>query len=348
MKITPLATGTGVPAQSENVNTKSISPDARARAIAAASGQEVKPKEAVVNGQIDKPSIQTIKMKTQQSTNRHELLEEPFEAVTDESPTNDATEPVETVEETKPLSPQFAALAKAKRALQVKERELALREDALKNQTGQPKTDEFISKAELQANPLKIFESGLSYDQLTEAILNSQSGVNPEINTLKAELKSLKEDISKQLSDRDQLAEQQVLAEMKRETLAITSEGEKYEAIREAKAEQKVVDLIHKVFKEGWTEKGYEPGFVMDLDDAAELIENQLIEDAMPYAKLKKVQSRLIPQVVEQAAQIPAPQQQKPNTKIMRTLTNRDNASAQNTDRRSRAIAAMLGTLNKG
>jgi hypothetical protein len=83
----------------------------------------------------------------------------------------------------------------------------------------------------------------------------------------------------------------------------------------------------------------------MDVAEAAEIVENQLVQESLPFAKLKKVQSRLTPAQVEQVEKIlDAP---KSNVKVMRTLTNRDTAMP-TMDRRARAIAAMQGTLKKG
>lgn len=351
MKITPLAQGTGVPAQSDSSLGKTADASKLARAKAIASGQQVDKVEPSGDPQVDRAraSIKKIKMKTQFSTNRHEAppAEEPdpTEPVVEsliadgtiQSPTPDTNEQTQGTEETRPLSPQFAALAKTKRALQVKERELAQREEALKAQSPVNSAD-YISKADLIANPLKIFEAGLTYDQLTEAILNNPTANAIDPIKLRAEIK---EDIKKELlgefSTRDQQAEAQVLADIKREAMAITAQGDDFEAIREARAQQTVVDLIHRTWKT--------TGEVMDVMDAAQLVENQLIDEAIPFARIKKVQSRLTPAQEQQIAQTPiAP---KPNTKIMRTLTNRDNASPV-MDRRARAIAAMNGTLKRG
>jgi len=340
MKVSPLAQGTGVPAASDSSLGRTADPAKLERAKAIAQGQSV---EALPDAQAERvqQNIKKIKMKTQVSQNRHEFTEPEMPQV-EESPIVDTNEQAPVVEETKPLSPQFAALAKAKRALQVKERELAQREEALKSA---PAGEDW--KANLKANPLSVLQdAGVTYEQLTEAILNSQNApIDP--NKLRSELKEeLKKELLNEFGTRDQQAEQQVLSEMKREVLGLTSEGDDYQAIREAKAEQQVVNLVHRVWQKGWPDKGYPPGYVMDVTEAAQYVEDQLIEEALPFAKLKKVQSRLTPaEEAEQAVQNPAVP--KPNTKIMRTLTNRDNASPTGMDRRSRAIAAMLGTLKR-
>jgi hypothetical protein len=342
MKISPLAQGSGVPAQSTNPTSQTVSPDKIARAKAIAMGEEPQ-EQAQSSGdpQVDKINTRRIKMKTNTTTNREDLVlpeESGVEASSQVVDIPDTNEPAAVAEETKPLSPQFAALMKAKRALQVKERELATREEALKSSA--PAGQEDII-AKLKANPLNVLlENGVTYDQLTADIIAQQNGATPEIQALKAEMKALKEELNGQFVSRDQLAEAQVLSDIKKEIVeTVKSRPDEYEAIREAKAEDTVKDLIHRTWKK--------TGEILDTHEAIELVENQLIEEALPFAKLKKIQSRLTPQqeaLVEAVAKSPQP---KPNTKVMRTLTNRDSASPV-MDRRARAIAAMKGTLIKG
>lgn len=342
MKITPLAQGTGVPAASGSAIGRSASPERIAAAKAIFSGEQ--PTEASGDAQVDRiqNNRNSIKMKTQRSTNRHENpVEEVVEALT-EVPKPLTDEPAQETEETRPLSPQFAALMKQKRALQVKEREIATREEALRTQSQSPAgNDDYISKAELIANPLKIFDAGITYDQLTEAILNGPSSTLDPVKLREDLKRELKEELLGEFTSRDQQTETQVLGEIKKEALALTAEGDDFEAIRGERAHDQVVKLVHKVYKEGWDDKGFPAGHILDTREAAQIVEDFLQDEAFQKAQYKKVQSRLSPQQV--AAQIPA---QKPGTKIMRTLTNRDTASPI-LDKRARAIAAMQGTLKR-
>lgn len=283
------------------------------------------------------------------SQNRHEFQEtaEIAPAQVEESPTPDTVEQTSVTEDTRPLSPQFAALAKAKRALQIERAELDKQKAELAQKTT-VNTDEYVSKAELVANPLKILDLGVTYDKLTEAVLASQNAPIDPIK-LRNEIKEeLKQELFGEFSTRDKQAEEQVLNDIKREAVQLVkTEPAKYEAIQAANAFDDVKTLVHRVWQKGWPDKGYEPGHVMSTEEAAELVENQLVEDALPFAKIEKVQKRLTPKEAYQVEQPVATPQTKPNTKVMRTLTNRDTASPV-MDRRARAIAAMQGTLKKG
>jgi hypothetical protein len=241
------------------------------------------------------------------------------------TPGDVSVEATPAAEETKPLSPQLAALARQRRALQVKEQELAKREQALADK---PPPVDVIDKARLQREPLRVLlEAGVTYDQLTEAVLADQG--SQEIQALRNEIKTLKEGVDKSLVERDNTAEKQALAEMGKEVDRLTREGEAFEAIRATKSQSDVLELIHRTYKS--------TGELLTENEACKLVEDQLLTELLPIASLNKVKSRLAPAA-------PAPTQPQPQE--MRTLTNRD-TSRPVLDRTARAIAAFRGTLRK-
>lgn len=241
--------------------------------------------------------------------------------------TNDKAEAVS--EETQPLSPQFAALAKQRRALQVKEREIADREKALAEQT--PTQGDVVTKTLLKSDPLGVLlDAGVTYEQLTEAVLANQNGYNPEIRALKDKIAALEAGVDKKLTDRDAQAEKAALAEMQREAIQLSSQGDDFELVRETHSIPDVILLIEKTY--------HKTGEVLDVREALQLIETELFKDVMKTAGLKKVQARLAP-----TQPVLPPQQPQ---RQMRTLTNRDTASVA-LSRKARALAAFKGTLNK-
>ncbi len=328
MKITPMGSGSGAAGVMSAPTGQSTSPDRREAAKQAFLGETPTRVTPLDVPEAQQPqNIKRIKMRVNRSPER--MLEEiqnaagpqEIEASDSVDPNVQADPPAEV---TQPISPQFAALARQRRALQVKESEIKAREEALAKQPSG------IDLAKLKADPLSVLqEAGVTYDQLTESILNSQSGMNPELQALRAELKALKEGVDTKLTERDQQVEQQVLSEMKREADRLTAQGEAYEMIRENGRQQDVVDLIHRTWKQ--------TGEVLDVTEAAELVENTLLEDAIKQAKLTKVQSKLTP--VQQMVQNQRPSQ-------MRTLTNRDTASIPLSPK-ARAMAAFNGTLKR-
>ncbi len=214
-----------------------------------------------------------------------------------------------------PISPQYAALARQRRALQVKERALLEREKAMQSQS-----QDAVSLAQLKSSPLRVLlDAGVTYDQLTKEILADQGNANTR--GLEAKIASLEEGFEKRLTERDQLAEQQALAEMRREADHLTGSDD-FELIRETRSVPRVMDLIKRTY--------HKTGEVLDVNEAMRLVEDYLFKDMQKLTQTKKLQPQFIPQ---------QPQMQRAG---MRTLTNRDTASPI-LSAKQRAIAAFYG-----
>ncbi len=325
MKISPVAAPSGQPGQAlgsaEVGRTADPVKMERARAIARGElAPEVRDPQAerILN-------TRRIKMRTNHSSNREEFQPEtaPEEVEAPQSSTPDATETA-TVEATQPLSPQFAALAKQKRALQLEKAEFEKQKAEL---AGGGNTQELI--ASLKSNPLGVLlEHGVTYDQLTEAILNGQQG-NPEIQALKQEIRALKEGVDKSFQTREEQQEESALTEMLYEAEELAKEGDAFELIRERNAYDQVLRKIHSTYKK--------TGRVLDVSTAMDIIETQLLSEAEKLAGLNKVRSKFAPP--------PAPLQPQQRSG-MRTLTARDSSAAP-LSARARAIAAFQGTLKR-
>lgn len=336
MKISPVASG-GTPGQNiGGVTTERTSPDRIAAAKAIAAGDtpiRITPGEMPIDQQAQRAqeSIKRIKMRVNRSPERMEMPQEVPVAATQGAQT-DINEQSEVVtEETRPLSPQFAALMKQKRALQVKERELADREKALQSQ---PSTDGSSDlEARLKSQPLRVLEEqGVLtpefFNSFTEYLTTGQSGVHPEINALKAEIKALKEGVDTKFTERDTQVELQVFNEMQREAQMLAKEGDAFELIRENRSVPTVMDLIKRTWKS--------TGEAMDVSEAMQLVEDELLKDQLRIARFKKIQSQLTP----------TPSVQTQPRQMIRTLTNRDTATPP-MDRRTRAMMAAIGSLKR-
>jgi hypothetical protein len=295
----------------------------------------IAPSDTPVDPQVEaaQTNMRRIKMRTQVSHNRPmdnpELLgaEAPPTQVP-QSAISDTNEMTPVSEETRPLSPQFAALAKAKRALQVKEREIAEREKALEQQGTQVPSG--IEVDRLKADPLSVLlEAGVTYEQLTDAIMNgpSASGSNAEIMRLKAEIESLKAGIDSKFTERDTLAEQQVLAEMRREADALVNGTDDFKYVRAMKTQSAAVELVKRTFKE--------TGEMLDIEEALSLVNEECRKDFDALS-----------QALTPAQQMQQQQQLQNQSTGMRTLTNRDNARPV-MSKRDRALAAFYGTLKE-
>jgi hypothetical protein len=171
-------------------------------------------------------------------------------------------------------------------------------------------------------------EAGLTYDEITQAILNDSSG-GIDAKALREQLlKEVQADVAKQFTDRDVVARKQVLAEMQGDATRLAAQGDDYALVRESKSIPGVMALIEKTYDS--------TGEVLDVTEALKLVEDDLLEQALKTAGHQKVQAKLQPTPTP-------PPQQRPG---MRTLTNRDTALPV-LDRKARALAAFRGTLNK-
>lgn len=318
---------------------RTASPDKMERAKAIARGETPQTPTHQEAIQKELSTRQKIKMFTQRTVGRDHIAQDPNltdEETVEEAPQQAAEGAVSTslesndgvsAEATQPLSPQVAALMKEKRALQVMKREFEQEKAKYDAQKG-----DYISVADLQANPLKIFDAGLTYERLTDAIVSNQNGFNPDIQALKQEIKALKEGVDKTFGDRDQQAEQAAFSEMGKEAERIIAmDGDQFEIVRETKSVPTVLALIKRV----WTERGE----ILDVHDALTKVEDDLLQENIKRAQMKKVQSR----IAQQASQELQPQ---PQQKQMRTLTARDGATAP-LGRKARALAAFSGTLKR-
>jgi hypothetical protein len=335
MKVTPLAQGSGTLGVVD-VSPQRTSPDRIAAAKAIAAGIKLTQPDTPADPQLDaiERSVRRIKMKTQVSPDRFDPTL--TEAPTQTEPAPEVEESASTVtpddteqaksgsEETKPLSPVLAEIARQKRALQRERREF---EEQKAKLTG-PNMDEYVSKADLQANPLKVFEAGVTYDKLTEAILGNQT--NPEIQELRQELKALKEGVDKTFLTQQEQAEESALTEMLGQAEKLASEGEDYALVKQFDLYADVLNKIYTTYKK--------TGQVMEVTDALKFVEDKKFKELERLKGLKKVQSLW--------GQPEPTLQQQTNKPGMRTLTNRDGASRPMTAR-ERAMAAFHGTLRK-
>ncbi len=263
-------------------------------------------------------SVRTLKLQT----NATPLTGMPQEQLSNLSNNGETLEPE--VEATAPLSPQLALLAKQRRALQLQKKELEDREKALLERSGQAGS---IEVSRLKSEPLKVLlENGVSYDQLTEAIVADQG--DSEVNALKRELQTIKESIKQEFTQRDAEGEKQVLAEMRREADRMVSLDD-YELVRETRSVPKVMSLIEKTYRDS--------GEVLEVSEAMKLVENELLKDAQKMMSFKKLQGQL-------ANTMPAMPQPRPQG--MRTLTNRDTANMPASPK-ARAMAAFYGNLKR-
>lgn len=281
-----------------------------------------------------------------------------------QSPTNEETEPIAEaaaeapVEEQKPVDPalsrQFAILARQEKALRAKqqaqdqafkakEAALTAREAELASK-GQFDTSKYVDRQRLKTDTLGVLaEEGLSYDELTQQILNQQ----PRDPRVEAQLARQAEMIDKlnaklEAQEKGSVAAQEAQYKTAVETIRtdvknLVKTDTSFEAIRATNSINDVVELIEKT----WAQDGV----LLTNEEAAQMVEDHLTEQLTKYSRIDKIQKRLNANASTSqkaaSAQTPAavaPKQQQP----MKTLTNA-NSSTRQLSARERALLAFKG-----
>ncbi len=314
-------------------------PSARDRAIAKLMGSEAPTPQAPVKNptQVAPEELSVVKPSTQTAN-------------TDTSDTTADAPPEASKPAADPLSARYAQLARQERALRAKvqaqEAAFKAREAAFNEQIAAAKakeaeyTSNYVPKSRIKSDPLSVMtEEGVTYDELTQAILNPQAKQDPrvlaEIEKLRAEVKEARayqEKAKEESVAQQKQAYNQAVNQIRNEAKQLIASDPSFEMIKETRSIGDVVDLIEKTYNED--------GILLSVEEAATQVEEYLATQAVRLARINKIRSQL------QEVQKPAQQQQVAGTKQagMKTLTNSVNAS-KSMSARDRAIAAFKGEL---
>lgn len=250
-----------------------------------------------------------------------------------------------------PLSARYAQLARQERALRAKvqaqEAAFKAKEAAFNEQLAAAKaketeyTSNYVPKSRIKSDPLSVMtEEGVTYDELTQAILNPQAKQDPrvlaEIEKLRAEVKEARayqEQAKEESIAQQKQAYNQAVNQIRNEAKQLIANDPSYEMIKETRSIGDVVDLIEKTYATD--------GILLSVEEAASEVEEYLATQAVRLAKINKIKSKL--QEVQQPTQ-QSQAQAAPKQVGMKTLTNSVNASKPMSTR-ERAIAAFKGEL---
>ena len=231
-----------------------------------------------------------------------------------EAPSVESTEAVESqVEETTTqetsapaqddFAKKFAALSRREKDIRTREQEyearlaeLNAKTDALLQKEEQPseQKEELPLEYRIRRNPLKVLEEmGFGYDKLTELALNDGK-LPPEMQMklMKEELESDYKTKFEQLEEKLKAKEVQeqeaqlntVVENFKKEiTDLVSSDTEKYELINASDSQELVFDIISQHYEE--------TNRILPIEEAAQAVEDHLLEEFKKYSDLKKLSS---------------------------------------------------------
>lgn len=269
-----------------------------------------------------------------------------------QSDTAEVTDSQVPTKEDAALSKHYAVLARKEKNFrakvvaqeqQWKSREAAIsaRETELESKSAQD-LSEYIHKDKLKQNAYGVLsEVGVSYDDISQQALAAQSPDAQYLRQMReesqAEIRSLREELgkTKQTFEQQQTqAYQQALTEIRNEATKLVNKDPQFETIKATRSVKDVVELIERTFKE--------EGTLLSVEEAAEAVENHLVEEAMKLSNITKIKERLRKNS-EQPRQTPT-QPQSGNTNNMKTLTNAV-SSTRPLSGRERALLAFKGEL---
>jgi hypothetical protein len=253
-------------------------------------------------------------------------------------------------------SRRFAQLARQERQLRIKaqqqENAFKAREEALKareaeitSKSTQFNENDYIPKSRVKQDALQVLtDAGVSYDELTQQILNQQP-TDPRIlrtiQSLQEEIKSLKaatEETRNTYTAQQEESRKSAIRQIEVDVKGLVRNDPNFETIKATNSIRDVVELI--------TETYDKDGVLMTVEEAAQEVENYLIDEAMKLTRIGKIKQRLgqTAQSQQAGAKTPANQQTQQTKSQMKTLTNA-NSSSRKLSAKERAILAFKGEL---
>lgn len=247
------------------------------------------------------------------------------------------------------LSPKFAALARRERSLldldrKIKEREKAI-EEREKKFSSQLESD-YIPKGSIKERKLQVLlDAGYSRDDIANMLLNEpvsqqtqSSFAEKELEKVRAEMKAMKEETDTKLSERDKRSREQAMKQIsvQAETLLKDSPDD-FEMVSKNGGAEVIAKFIERTFDE--------EGVVMNVDEAAKFINEELLEQSLALLDVKTFQAKAREKLLPQAA-APLPEAKglsiTPKQQPIKTLTNQQAAPTGASTSKSRYQRAVL------
>ncbi len=241
---------------------------------------------------------------------------------------------------------KFAALSRKEKQLREREKAMETRLKDMEAKLAAREADvtaKYIDPERFKKEPLKVMEeTGMSFKQLAEMVMNDGKPTTEHLlseseKSVAAKIKALEDKIAEKEAKEAKDKHETQLAEFKGQIAKLVAEGEEYELIRAEEATELVYEVIEAHYNKTADENG-QNGQILSNKEAADAVENYLLENAKKLTQVKKLQP---PPAVEQAK----PGEKKAAT----TLSNAHSASAQpskqkflSDDESKQAAAALI------
>jgi len=351
MKVTPIAS----PHVMQPTGAQSSSQQAtRAKVIAMLEAKPEAPQRQAGEAQVNQNAVSVEELGAIQPPK----LKVAEEAAPEETASETTPEVQEEPKQDPALSRQFAQLARQERALRAQKQqfqtEMKLKEADLKARMAElekqsapaPDLSNYVSYDQLKQNAWNVLaKAGISYDELTQQALNHQP-VNPQVQAhiealeaKLAKLEALNETSQKTQQEQQENQYKAALTQIETDvTRLVRQDPATYEVIAKTgkSSIKEVVKLIEEVYKKD--------GYIMDIEEAAQEVENYLFEQSIKtVSRIDKIKKQLATSSAKTESvekQTPKPPQQPQ----MKTLTNAASSQRKLTAK-ERAILAFRGEL---
>ena len=249
------------------------------------------------------------------------------------------------------LSKQFAQLARQERALRAKaqaqEQAWKAKEQAIQAREAElsakdNKYQDYISRDQLKNDPLAVLtQAGISYDDVVQQVLNQapkDPRVEATISRLEAKIQALEaqnEQATKTYQENQTQQYQAAVKQIKVDATNLVKSDPNFEIIRTTGSVNDVVELITQTYEKD--------GILLSVEEAAQEVENYLMEEATKLTKIEKIKKKLGQVAPVQSPSTKQPQSSKSQPQL-KTLTNATSGSRQ-LSARERALLAFKGEL---
>ena len=246
------------------------------------------------------------------------------------------------------FSRKFAALSRREKEIRAKEAEYDKRIAELEERLGsfgkKPEPEpELPIEYRLKKDPLRALEDmGLSYDKLTELALNDGK-LTPEMQMrlmreeLEGDYKKKFEELENRLLEKEKSDEQRRYDDIQRGFQNeiedfVESNSDKYELIQANEAN----DIIYDVIEEHYNDTGR----ILDIEEAAEAVENYLEEEAEKIFRLGKFRSKF--GIENDFEQEESPRQSQVTLSNAMSAQANERVGRKLSDEESKALAAKM------
>ena len=246
------------------------------------------------------------------------------------------------------FSRKFAALSRREKEIRAKEAEYDKRIAELEERLGsfgkKPEPEpELPIEYRLKKDPLRALEDmGLSYDKLTELALNDGK-LTPEMQMrlmreeLEGDYKKKFEELENRILEKEKSDEQRRYDDIQRGFQNeiedfVESNADRYELIKANEAN----DIIYDVIEEHYNDTGR----ILDIEEAAEAVENYLEEEAEKIFKLGKFRSKF--GIENDFEQEESPRQSQVTLSNAMSAQANERVGRKLSDEESKALAAKM------